>query len=353
MSEENDDKPFEASDQKLRKAREKGDIPRSAELNVAAMYLGAWLAFTVGAGFAVKAWLSMAARALGAEGWTPGATGAIAATLGQYAGWAVLGLAAAPALVILVALVAGRGLVFAPQKLAFDLNRINPMKTAAQKFGKSGLVNFAISLGKAALVCAGGWFLFRSLLGHLAASPLAGDRWIADLGVLLGRVLALALAVSVLSAGLDMGWQWFDHRRRNRMTRKEMEDEYKDSEGDPHFKAARRQRAVDIATKQMLADVAKADVVIVNPTHYAVALEWKRGSGRAPVCLVKGTDEVAARIRERAREHRVPIFPDPPSARAIHATVEIGQEIRREQFAAVAAAIRFAEKMREKARAGW
>jgi flagellar biosynthesis protein FlhB len=353
MSEENDDKPFEASDQKLRKAREKGDIPRSAELNVAAMYLGAWLAFAVGAGFAVKAWLSMATRALGAEGWMPGTTGAIAAALGHYAGWAVLGLSAVPSLVILVALIGSRGLVFAPQKLAFDLNRINPMKTAAQKFGKSGLVNFAISLGKVALVCVGGWLLFRDLLGHLAASPLAGDRWIADLGVLLGRVLMLALAVSVLFAGLDMGWQWFDHRRRNRMSRKEMEDEYKDSEGDPHFKAARRQRAIDIATRQMLADVGRADVVIVNPTHYAVALEWKRGSGRAPVCLAKGTDEVAARIRERARENRVPIFSDPPSARAIHATVEIGQEIRREQFAAVAAAIRFAEKMREKARAGW
>ena len=107
------------------------------------------------------------------------------------------------------------------------------------------------------------------------------------------------------------------------------------------------------ATKQMLADVAKADVVIVNPTHYAVALQWKRGSGRAPVCLAKGTDEVAARIRERARDNKVPVFSDPPCARAIHATVEVGQEIRREQFAAVAAAIRFAEKMREKARAGW
>lgn len=248
MSEENGDKPFEASEQKLRKAREKGDIPRSAELNVAAMYLGAWLALAVGAGFATRAWMSMAARALGAEGWAPGATGAMAASLGQHAGWMVLGLMAVPSLAILVALVAGRGLVFAPQKLAFDLNRINPMKTAGQKFGRSGLVTFGISLGKAALVCAGGWFLFRALLGHLAASPLAGGRWIADLGVLLDRVLALALAVSVLFAGLDTGWQWFDHRRRNRMSRKEMEDEFKDSEGDPHFKAARRQRAVDIAT---------------------------------------------------------------------------------------------------------
>ena len=105
--------------------------------------------------------------------------------------------------------------------------------------------------------------------------------------------------------------------------------------------------------KQMLADVAKADVIIVNPTHYAVALEWKRGSGKAPVCLAKGVDEVAARIRERAKEHKIPIWSDPPCARAIHATVEIGQEIKREHFAAVAAAIRFGEQMRQKAKAGW
>ena len=103
----------------------------------------------------------------------------------------------------------------------------------------------------------------------------------------------------------------------------------------------------------MLADVEKADVVIVNPTHYAVALEWKRGSGRAPVCLAKGVDEVALRIRERAREHKVPIWSDPPCARALHATVKLGEEIPHDQFGPVAAAIRFSEQMRIRARQGW
>jgi len=159
--------------------------------------------------------------------------------------------------------------------------------------------------------------------------------------------------VSIVFTLPDILWKWFDHRRKNRMSRQEMQDEHKDSEGDPHMKAARRQRGVDIAMKQMLADVAGADVVIVNPTHYAVALQWKRGSGRAPVCVAKGTDEVAARIRAKATEASVPIWSDPPCARAIHATVKIGDEIARDHFAAVAAAIRFAEKMREKARKGW
>lgn len=354
MSDENDDKPFEASDQKLQRAREKGDIPRSTELNAAAMYLGAWLAFGIGAIFVVRQWLSMASRAMGADGWPLNGIFGLAQAIGSYAGWAVLVLTAAPAIVVVVVLIVQRGLIFSGEKLAPDLKRINPIANAKQKFGTTGLITFAISLAKAALVCLGGWYLFAGMMDRLAASAMDGaGGWIVDLGVLLGQVLLMALAISVLFGLLDMLWRWFDHRRKNRMSRKEMEDEYKESEGDPHLKAARRQRAVDVAMKQMLADVAKADVIIVNPTHYAVALEWKRGSGRAPVCLAKGVDDVAARIRDRARDHKVPIWSDPPSARAIHATVDIGQEIRRDQFAAVAAAIRFAEKMREKARAGW
>ena len=353
MSEESGDKPFEASEQKLRRAREKGDIPRSTELNVAAMYLGAWLAFGVLAGYAVKQWLAMASRAMGAEGWSKDGGFALASSLWRHAGMGVVGLALIPAAAIMLALIVQRGLVFAPEKLAFDIKRINPVKNAGQKFGRSGLVTFAINTSKAALVCVGGWYLFASLIDRLGATAMGGGHWVADLGYLLGRVLMLAFAISVVFAGLDMLWKWHEHRRKLRMSRKEMEDEFKEAEGDPHLKAARRQRAVDIAMKQMLADVEKADVVIVNPTHYAVALEWKRGSGRAPVCLAKGVDEVAARIRARARDHKVPVWSDPPTARAIHATVKVGEEIRRDHFAAVAAAIRFAEQMREKARAGW
>lgn len=354
MSEEsNNDKPFEASEQKLRKAREKGDIPRSTEMNAMAMYLGALLAFGIGAGFAVKQWLSVASRAMGAEGWPLDGVFGLASALGRHASLALLALATVPVLTIIAVLVAQRGIVFAPQKLAFDFNRINPFKTAGQKFGISGLMTFAISFGKAALVCLGGWYLFAALLDRLAGSAMTGSRWVMGLDLILEQVLMMAVAISVVFAALDMMWKWYDHRRKNRMSRKEMEDEHKESEGDPHLKAARRQRAVDIAMKQMLADVAKADVVIVNPTHYAVALQWQRGSGRAPVCLAKGTDDVAARIRDRARDGKVPIYSDPPCARAIHASVEIGDEIRREHFAAVAAAIRFAEQMREKARAGW
>ncbi|RMC33313.1 flagellar type III secretion system protein FlhB [Paracoccus alkanivorans] len=355
MSEEKkDDKPFEPSERKLQKARQDGDVPRSTEVNVLAMYLGAWLVFAVGAGYAITHWLAMATRAMGDGGWPLESVFALATSLAQYAGLALFALLAVPVMTILSGLVAQRGLVFSAKKLAFDFKRINPVKNAAQKFGMSGLMTFGISVLKAVLTCLGGWYLFASLLERLAASPLGADaQWVTMLGNLLLKVLMLAIATSAVLAVIDILWKRHEYLHKHRMTRKEMEDEQKDSEGDPHLKAARRRKAVDIAMKQMLADVAKADVVIVNPTHYAVALEWRRGSGRAPVCLAKGTDDVAARIRERAREHEVPIYSDPPCARALHGTVQIGEEIRREHFAAVAIAIRFAERMRQKARQGW
>ncbi|MBU2956828.1 flagellar type III secretion system protein FlhB [Paracoccus sp. 1_MG-2023] len=350
MSEDKDDKQFDPSEQRLQRAREKGDIPRSTELNVTLMYLGAVVAFTLGAGVAVRQWIAMAMRALGSEGWRDMG---VAAPLALWAGAATVALAAVIAGAILVGLIATRGLAFAPDKIAPDLKRIDPIKNAKQKFGGSGLTTFAISVGKAAVVCAGGWFLFAALLDRIAGSAMAGGQWVGGLGLIIWQVLALGLVVSIAFTLPDMLIKWFEHRKRNRMSRKEMEDEFKDSEGDPHLKAARRQRAVDLATGQMIADVAKADVIIVNPTHYAVALQWSRGSGRAPVCLAKGVDEVAARIREKAGEHGVPLWSDPPCARAIHASVKVGDEIMREHFAAVAAAIRFAERMREKARRGW
>ena len=161
-----------------------------------------------------------------------------------------------------------------------------------------------------------------------------------------GIVLLLAFTIG----GIDYLWQHQEHLRKNRMSRKELQDEAKQTEGDPHTKQQRRQRGYEIAMNKMLADVPDADVVIVNPTHYAVALKWSRAAGAAPICVAKGVDEVAARIRQIASESAVPIHRDPPTARALYASVDISQEIQPEHYQAVAAAIRFAELMRRKAR---
>lgn len=354
---DSDDKQYDASESKLRKARQEGDVPRSTELQSALMYLGFWFAALFAAVWAVPAWIGMAARALGGEPW-PDADGRsvadLARALAGQAGLATLAGVAIMALPVVLGMVAQRSIVLTPKKLLPDVKRINPVKNAGQKFGKSGLAAFAISLGKALLVGLGGWFLYASLLSWLLSSGGMQDlQWVDGLRLILDRAVLLALGIGAIFAIIDLVWKRLEYLKRHRMSRQEMQDEHKENEGDPHLKAARRQKGMDIVLNSMLADVERADVIIVNPTHYAVALEWKRGSGRAPVCLAKGVDDVARRIRERANDHQVPIWSDPPCARALHASVEIGQEIRPEHFAPVAAAIRFAEAMRKKAREGW
>jgi flagellar biosynthetic protein FlhB len=357
MSGEDDeaDKEHEASPQKLDQARRDGDIPRSVDLQTAVATGGFLLAlFSLGtcavtrAGTAGMVMLDQADRL---------SSLVTSAGGGPVAGM-VIALAAPPLALLLVApvlvlglLVATRGLVFAPMKLQPKLSRISLLSNAGQKFGLEGLVDFAKSAAKLAIVSLILYHFLAGGLEDILASLYLTPAMSAALMVrLVLKFLVIVFLIQLALGGVDYLWQVFRHRQRHRMSRKEMMDEFKESEGDPHLKSARRQRAQDVATNRMLTDVASANVVVVNPTHYAVALKWDRSKGGAPVCVAKGMDEIARRIRERATEHGVPIHRDPPTARAIHATVEIGQEIRVEHYRAVAAAIRFADAMRRKAR---
>lgn len=356
MSHEDEaEKEHDPSQRKLDEARRRGEVARSADLGVAAGY-GGLLAVAAAGGAASLSAIGGAGMVLldQAEALAPLVLAGGSAPAAGFAGAVALAAApwfAAPALLVLAALFAQRALIFAPEKLRPRLSRIDPIATAKQKFGRNGLFEFAKSFAKLVLIAALlGWFMAGHLPHILAAQHL--DPALAT-ALLLGLVrdfLFLVLVTAAVLGAADYLWQHFEHRRRNRMSRKELTDEMKESEGDPHVKGRRRQRAWDIATNRMLAEVPQADVVIVNPTHYAVALKWRRGSRRAPVCLAKGTDEVAARIRAAAAGAGVPIHSDPPTARALHASVQIGREILPEHYRAVAAAIRFAERMRRRAR---
>ncbi|MGL4238153.1 EscU/YscU/HrcU family type III secretion system export apparatus switch protein [Tabrizicola sp.] len=349
------DKEHDASQQKLDQARSEGDIPRAVDLQTAVAVGGFLLAlFALGswvverAGTAGMVLLDQADRLSSLA--ATGGSGPIGGILLAFAAPPLALLMISPVLVLAL-LVATRGLVFAPAKLAPKLSRVSPIQTAKQKFGVDGLVEFAKSTAKLGLVSAILYFFLAARLKDILASLYLTP---AMSGALLARLtlefLFILFLIQLALGGVDYLWQVHSHRQRHRMSRKEMMDEFKESEGDPHLKSARRQRAQEVATNRMLTDVGQADVVVVNPTHYAVALKWDRKKGGAPICVAKGVDEIARKIRERAAEHGVPIHRDPPTARAIHATVEIGQEIRIEQYRAVAAAIRFADTMRRKAR---
>jgi flagellar biosynthetic protein FlhB len=361
MSAEGDDdtdKQHDPSQKRLDDARRRGEFARSQDMLAAAAVGGFVLVGAVGgagallaAGEAAMVLIDQPDRLsrVMAEGGKPVLGQAVFAVLTPLAVFF-----AAPALAVTGMLLATRGIVFSPEKLAPQLSRISPFATAKQKFGLDGLVEFAKSTVKLTLISVLiGWFLMLRAPDILHSFALAPALSLTLMLRLLAEFLLLALLILAVIGGLDFRWQAHRHLQRNRMSRKEMTDEMKESEGDPHVKGQRRQRAQEIATNQMLADVPRADVIIVNPTHYAVALQWKRGSRTAPICLAKGVDEIAARIRERAAEAGVPIHSDPPTARAIHATVEIGAPILAEHFKAVAAAIRFSEAMRARARKNW
>lgn len=357
MSDTDDsEKEFEATAHKLEEARKRGDLVRSSEITVAAAYVGFLICALAVGGQSLRAFGTQAMVLLEqsdslSRAMLSGGSSTAGAIMGRMA------LAAAPwfvipAVLVLGSLIAQRAIVVAPDKIMFKGSRINPIANAGQKFGRTGLFEFAKSFVKL-IVIAG--LLAKFVIDHLDAillsQRLGAPMAAADMGQMIIEFVVLIALIAAVIGAIDYLWQRAEHLRRNRMTRKELMDEMKQSEGDPHLKSQRRQRAIEIATKQMVADTAKADVVIVNPTHYAVALQWKRETRRPPVCVAKGVDEVAARIRAVAMENGVPIHSDPPTARALYATIEIGDEIHPDHYKPVAAAIRFAEKMRQKAKA--
>lgn len=354
------EKSHEPSQRKLEKAREKGEIARSTDLLTTMAYLGVGLFGLLAGADTIAAFATGLLPLIEqpdrleylffGDGATTVAGGLIAAALGPAVPFLLM-----PGAMVLITLLATRALIFTPSKLAPKFSRINPIEGVKNKLGMKGLFEFFKSFLKLAIY---GLLLAIFLFGQLEEIVGTARATPAEGAVLLARKMLLFMAlVTVIAAVigiLDFLFQRYEHMRRNRMTHKELRDESKESEGDPYMKMRRRGRAEEIALNQMMTDVPKADVVIVNPTHYAVALKWSRQPGAAPVCVAKGVDQVALRIRERAAESGVPLHSDPPTARALHATTEIGQEIAPDHYAAVAAAIRFAEDMRRRARErGW
>ncbi|MEM8569734.1 MAG: flagellar type III secretion system protein FlhB [Pseudomonadota bacterium] len=359
MSEEqtSGEKTFEPTPQRLEEARKKGDIPKSQDVTAAAVYLALLGVVTWLGGLAVERAASsltvfvarpdeMVGLILG-----PGGSKLIGSILLE-ALWALGPFFLIPITAVVVSLVAQRAVVFAGDKIKPKLSKISPISNAKQKFGPTGLVEFLkqfvklMAIGLTLAVFLNG-DLDRMIGAARSEARITGTLMLDSLKILLGAVCVLAVVI----AAIDIFWQQYDHHRKLRMSFQDIKEELKRSEGDPHMKQQRRQRAQSIATNRMLLDVPKADVIIVNPTHFAVALKWSRAKGSAPACVAKGENEIAVRIREIAETAKIPIHRDPPTARALFATVEIGAEISPDQYRAVAAAIRFADHARHSARA--
>ncbi len=351
---EDTEKSHEPTPRKLEQARKKGDVPRSTDLSVAASYGGLLLTALIfgpnslvnlGDGLMVLIDQAPALSMLVFGGNAQALMGGVMLqTIGATLAWFIL-----PATIVLLTILAQRAFVVTPDKLKLKLSRISPMSNARNKYGRNGLFEFAKSFAKLLIYSTCLALFLRARLPDMIASlQTSPGPVIITLLQLVLEFLFLAFAIALGIGAIDYLWQRGEHLRKNRMSRKELTDEAKESEGDPHLKQERRQRAHEIASSTMMRDVPGADVVIVNPTHYAVALKWSRQRGEAPICVAKGVDEVAMRIRKIATEAQVPIHSDPPTARALHGSMDVGDEIAPEHYHAVAAAIRFAEAMRKR-----
>lgn len=353
--EDSDDKPFEASQKRLDDARKKGEVPHSKDLTSAGTFGGLLLvALGMGAtslaelGAVLAGFLSRAEElsiAFTGGPFAAASQATLVATARPLSFWFALPFLAALLLVVLQ-----RALVFAPEKLQPKLERISPIKGAKNKFGRNGLFEFAKSTAKLILISLLlALFLIWRLPEMMASMALEESHVTGLLLRLSAEFLAIVFLITLCLGAIDGFWQVAEHQRKHRMSKKELTDESKESDGDPWMKSRRREKGIEISQKQMIADVRTADVVIVNPTHFAVALKWDRARGGAPVCVAKGVDHVAMRMRETAAEAGVPIRSDPPTARALFRIVEIGHEVPPEHYRAVAVAIRFAEAMRKRA----
>ncbi len=228
------------------------------------------------------------------------------------------------------------------EKIKPDLAKLSPMKGLERMFGMQGWVNLLKSIAKmGAITAAMIYAVWPEATAISESSQLDPSGLLAMTQAIAGRLLLAAVVVVGLIAGADFIYQRWSFMQRMRMSRRDVRDEVKQQEGDPHVRARLRQIRLERSRKRMMQNVPKSTVVITNPTHYSVALRYDPEKDAAPVCMAKGADEVALRIRELAKEHNIPIVENVPLARALFASVEIEESVPREHFEAVAKVIGF------------
>jgi len=351
MSEERDDsqRTEEPTQRRLDDAREHGDIVKSAEVATFVTLAGGALAIAaLGHGAAEN--FAGAFRVFLED---PGQIAVNSDSVMALMRHAVMGLGlvlAAPLALMMGAGLAGHLLqhrpVFTTERIKPDLSKISLMRGFKRLFGLDGIANLVKGLIKMAMVCAAVWTTLWPERGAInGVLDLPPDQIAGEMIHLLMKVMLATLAVLAVMAGLDYFLQRFQFLRRNRMSRQELKEEFRQSEGDPQIKAKIKQIRNERARKRMMAAVPKATVVIMNPTHFAVALKYESGKTPAPVCVAKGVDALALRIRDVAKDNNVPIVENPPLARALFAAVEVDDAIPPEHYKAVAQIISYVMRL--------
>ena len=350
MADEDDttERTEDPTQKRLDDAHDRGDVAKSQEVNTWFMISGATLVLSTFSGSIGS--IQMPLRNLIANSWMIRTDGPGLLMLAQNLEFVVFAALGVPLLMLVLAAIAGNmlqhRLVWSGESLKPKLSKISPMAGAKRIFGKQAVANFAKGLFKVvalgSVMTAILWPERHRLEAMLRFDPAAIFGAVTGLTLhLMGAVVAM-LAVVAIADYFFQYRQWYE---RQKMSLREMKEEFKQSEGDPNIKGRIRQLRQQRMKKRMMAAVPKASVIITNPTHYSVALSYERGMA-APVCVAKGADLIALKIREIAGKHNIPIVENVPLARALYATVEIDDEIPVEHYHAVAEIIGYVMGLR-------
>ena len=340
MADEDDgsERTEDPTQKRLDDAHERGDVAKSQEVNTWFMIAGATLILSSFSGSIGS--IQMPLRNLIANSWMIHADGNSLLELAKTLAYMLLSALGVPLLLLALAAIAGNmlqhRLVWSAESLTPKFSKISPASGAKRIFGKQAAANFGKGLFKlfalGAVMTAILWPERLRLESMLHFDPNMIFGVITGLTIhLMGAVVAMLAVVAIA----DYFFQYRTWYNRQKMSLQEMKEEFKQSEGDPHIKGRIRQLRHARMKKRMMSAVPKASVIITNPTHYSIALSYQRGMA-APICVAKGVDQIAFKIREVAAEHDIPIVENVPLARALYATVEVDQEIPVEHYHAVA-----------------
>ena len=338
-------KTEEPTPRKLQQAREKGDVAKTPDLPQLAS-LAATAAVIALAGGWLSRNLATAMLPFIARPESISLQGAGALEVARHAVMAVAPILLAVLVAAGTAGAAGNlvqhGVLFTPDKLKPDFKRVSPMEGLKRMFGIEAFVQFGKSLLKVALTGVVAWFVLKphwnEMRGLAGLETSAILPFVADI---LRRLVFAVVALFLLVAGADWFWQRQRFMHKMRMTKEELKEDYKQSEGDPYMKARQKQMRHERARRRMMQAVPGATVVVMNPTHFAVALKYDPSEAPAPTCVAKGVDSMALKIRAIAEEAGVPVIEDPPLARSLFAAVDIDESIPAAHYEAVAKIIGF------------
>lgn len=338
------DKTEKPSAQKLKKAREEGQVARSRDLATAVGILVSLKLFTLllpGYMEQFRMLFRMVFVPLGETGAMENQMSMVFLDAVLLLVKMVLPLLAVPAVVVLAGAVPG-GFAASSKNLAPNFGRLNPLKNLGNLFSQKHWIGFLTSAAKAVVLCVVLWFVSQSGIKaylELQRMPL-GEALLQGSGMAFDALMAL-VAVFVIFAIIDVPVQYFLFMRNQRMSKQEVKEEYKSNEGKPEVKQRIRQLQNQLARRSVSKTVPTADVVIVNPEHYAVALKYDTARAEAPFVVAKGVDEMALYIRQVAREHKVEVLELPPLARAIYNTSQVQQQIPAQLYQAVSQVLNY------------